>query len=226
MKREPEQSQILSSDERLLVQALRNGDEAAFAALVERWHGSLLRLAMTFVPGRAVAEEVVQETWVAVLEGLAGFEERSSLKTWIFRILTNRAKTRGGRERRYVPFLSSEEPEADTEAAVDAARFRQEGMMAGHWALPPGRWDDDTPEKLLLNSEARKYLEEAIDHLPPLQRQVITLRDIEGMSAEETCNILSLSETNQRVLLHRARSRVRRAIEQYLNVYGERGKEP
>lgn len=218
MMEQSEQSQTFRSDERRLVEALRNGDEAAFTALVERYHGSLLRLALAFVPSHAVAEEVVQETWVGVLEGLARFEERSSLKTWIFRILTNRAKTRGERERRYVPFTSSEAPDADAEeAAVEAARFRQEGIMAGHWALPPDQWDDESPEKLLLNSEARKYLEQAIEALPQQQRQVITLRDVEGLSAEEACNILVLSETNQRVLLHRARSKVRRALERYLN---------
>jgi len=211
-------------DERRLLEALRNGDETAFTALVDRYHGPLLRLALGFVPGRAVAEEVVQETWVGVLEGLSRFEERSSLKTWIFRILINRAKTRGGRERRYVPFASPDGPDADAEeAAVEAARFRRGGMMAGHWVLPPNRWDDNTPERLLLNSETRKFLEQAIDALAPQQRQVITLRDVEGLSAEETCNILDLSETNQRVLLHRARSRVRQALERILN--SESGKD-
>lgn len=217
MRAQPEPSQTFWSDERRLVGALRDGDEAAFAALVERYHGSLLRVALAFVPSRAAAEEAVQDTWVGILEGLARFEERSSLKTWMFRILVNRAKTKGQRERRYVPFISSEDPDADAEAAaVEAARFRQEGSMAGRWALPPDRWDDETPEKLLLNSEARKYLEQAIEALPQRQRQVITLRDVEGLSAEEACNILNLSETNQRVLLHRARSKVRHALEQYL----------
>jgi RNA polymerase sigma-70 factor (ECF subfamily) len=205
-------------DEPRLLEALRNGDETAFAALVERHHGALLRLAMSFVGSRAVAEEVAQETWVGVLEGLSRFEGRSSLKTWIFRILVNRAKTRGVRERRYVPFVSSENPEAGAEeAAVEATRFRQEGGMAGHWTIPPARWDDQTPEKLLLDSETRKYLEQAIDALPPQQRQVITLRDVAGLGAEEVCNILDLSETNQRVLLHRARSKVRLALERYLD---------
>lgn len=218
MSEQPEKPQTSRSDERGLVAALREGDESAFAALVERHHGSLRRLARSFVPSQAVAEEVVQETWVGVLEGLERFEERSSLKTWIFRILVNRAKTRGERERRYVPFSSSENPDSPGEGtAVEAARFRQEGFMAGHWVLPPDRWDDETPEKLFLNSEARRYLDQAIEALPLQQRHVITLRDVEGLSAEEACNILALSETNQRVLLHRARSKVRRAMESYLN---------
>ncbi|MEW6324750.1 MAG: sigma-70 family RNA polymerase sigma factor [Nitrospirota bacterium] len=197
-------------DESPLIDALRRGDEAAFAALVERYHGALLRLAMSFVPSRAVAEEVVQETWLGVLEGLARFERRSSLKTWIYRILINRARTRGERERRYV---TASPVESEDDAAIDPARFAPDG----HWALPPDRWDEGTPEKLLLNSEARKQLDQAIEALPPQQRQVITLRDVEGLSAEEICNILEISETNQRVLLHRARAKVRRALEQYLH---------
>ena len=201
-------------DDRRLVEALRSGDEAAFASLLTRYHASLLRLAMAFVPSRAVAEEVVQETWLGVLQGIGGFEGRSSLKTWIFQILTNRAKTRGAQERRSMPFTPLENSESDSEVpAVDSAWF----MPDGHWVNHPQRWDEDTPEKLLLSKEARMYIEKAIEALPPNQQKVITFRDVEGLSSEEVCNILELSETNQRVLLHRARSSVRRALERYLD---------
>jgi len=201
-------------DDRRLVEALRSGDEAAFASLLTRYHASLLRLAMAFVPSRAVAEEVVQEIWLGVLQGISGFEGRSSLKTWIFQILTNRAKSRGAREYRSVPFSQLENPGSSPEKpAVDSAWF----MSDGHWVNHPQRWDEDTPEKLLLSKEARLYIEKAIESLPPNQRKVITFRDVEGLSSEEVCNILELSETNQRVLLHRARSSVRRALERYLD---------
>jgi RNA polymerase sigma-70 factor (ECF subfamily) len=185
---------------------------------VDQYHASLLRLALTFVPSQAVAEDVVQETWIGVLNGLPRFEGRSSLKTWIFRILTNQAKTRGARERRSVPFSSLAGPDNENaEAAVEAARFRTGGEFAGHWTAPPRPWEQDTPEALLLSSEARARIQEAIDALPPNQRQVITMRDLEGWSAAEVCNTLEISETNQRVLLHRARSRVRRAVERYVD---------
>ncbi len=194
------------------LRALRDGDEAAFAALVDRYHGPLLRLAMAYVPSHAVAEEVVQETWLGVLEGLSRFEGRSSLKTWIYRILINRAKTRGIRESRSVPFSPLGTSAEDTdEPAVDPARFRSTGYWVDHWAEPPGVWDDDTPEKLLLSKEGLTQIENAIAALP-----LITMRDVEGLSSGEVCNILALSETNQRVQLHRARSRVRRALERYL----------
>ncbi len=202
-------------DDATLLQALRDGDEAAFAALVERHHAALLRLAMTFVPGQAVAEEVVQDTWIAVLEGVSRFEGRSSLKTWIFRILTNQAKTRGVRERRTVP-VSPLGPSADDEPAVDPERFQSSGYWTGHWAAPPASWEENTPERLLLTKECGQHLEKAIEALPPVQRQVLTLRDVDGLSSEDVCNVLEISETNQRVLLHRARSRVRRSLERYL----------
>lgn len=202
-----------SQDDHRLIEALRNGDEATFASLLKRYHASLLRLAMAFVPSRAVAEEVVQETWLGVLQGLSGFQGRSSLKTWIFHILTNRAKTRGAQERRSMPFTSLDNSESDSEVpAVDSAWF----MPDGHWVNHPRLWEEDTPEKLLLSKEVRGYIEKAIEALSPNQRKVITFRDVEGLSSEEVCNILDLSETNQRVLLHRARSSVRRALECYL----------
>lgn len=181
--------------------------------LIDRHHGPLLRLAQVFVSSRAVAEEVVQETWTGVLEGLATFEGRSSLKTWIFRILTNRAKTRGVREGRSVPFSALGDPAPDNEPAVDPARFRSTGM----WGEPPRRWDDETPEKLMMRQEFVRALEAALEQLPPSQRAVVTLRDVEGLDSAEVCNVLQISETNQRVLLHRARSKLRRALETYLD---------
>ncbi len=199
------------SDDAALVVRLRNGDEAAFTALVARHHGALLRLALAFVPSRAVAEEVVQETWMAVLESIARFEGRSSLKTWIFRILTNRARTRGVREGRSVPF-SSLQDEGGAEEAVDPARF----TTAETWAAPPRRWDADTPEELLSRSETRALIEKAIEDLPAMQRAVVSLRDVAGWGSDEVCNVLELSETNQRVLLHRARSKLRAALERCL----------
>ena len=196
-------------DEGELVAALRAGDEAAFKQLIDRYHASLVRVAQAYVPTRALAEEVAQETWLAVLEGIDRFEGRSSLKTWLFRILTNRAKTRGMRERRSLAFSALE----SDDGAVDADRFRgPDENWPGHWSAPPRAF----PEERLLADETRGIIEDAIAKLPATQRTVITLRDVEGWSAEEVCNALTLSETNQRVLLHRARSSVRAALEQYL----------
>ncbi len=200
-----------------LLERLRQGDEAAFASLVDRHHGALLRLAMAYVSDRSIAEEVVQETWMGVLEGVDRFEGRSSLKTWIFRILTNKAKTRGVRESRHVSFsplaASEDNPE---EPAVDPTRFQTTGHWAGYWVSYPQPWDENTPEKLLLSQEGTTFLEQAIEALPGKLRQIIVMRDVEGLSSDEACNILGISETNQRVLLHRARSRVRKALEKYL----------
>jgi RNA polymerase sigma-70 factor (ECF subfamily) len=184
---------------------------------VERYSGSLLRIAMLYTPTRAVAEEVVQETWLGVLQGLDRFEGRSSLKTWIFRILTNRAKTRGTRERRSIPFSAFADPSADgPEPAVDPSRFRGEDDRWPHgWASPPTSWDE-LPEDRLLSSETLGKVAEAIASLSGAQREVITLRDVEGWTSAEVCNHLGISETNQRVLLHRARAKVRAALEEYL----------
>ncbi len=174
----------------------------------------MLRLALSFVRNRAVAEEVVQETWLGVLNGLDRFEGRSSLKTWIFRILTNRAKTRGEREGRTVPFSSLAEP-GEEGPSVEPERFSgPDHRWAGHWAAYPERWET-VPERKLLSSEARTRIDDAIAGLPPSQRAVITLRDVTGLTSEEVCNVLELSETNQRVLLHRARSKVRAVLEDY-----------
>jgi RNA polymerase sigma-70 factor (ECF subfamily) len=212
------QEKAASADEQRLVDALRAGDEAAFETLIDRYHTPLLRLAMLYVPSRAVAEEVVQETWLGVLQGLPRFEGRSSLKTWIFRILANRARTRGQREGRSIPFSSIVSPESDAnEPAVDADRFfPAEHVSAGHWTSRPQNWEA-LPEERLINQETRAQIQQAIDALPASQCEVITLRDIEGWTSEEICNVLEISETNQRVLLHRARSKVRRALEQYLD---------
>ena len=199
-------------DLRLLERA-RSGDEEAFAALVRRHSPSLLRVAQMYVPSRAVAEDVVQETWLGVVRGLERFEGRSTFRTWLFRILVNRAKTRGVRERRTVPFAALAGAEADgDEPAGDPSRFATEGF----WGTPPRRWDED-PEAALDGAEALRVAREAIDELPEMQRRVITLRDLEGFPSDEVRNVLGITETNQRVLLHRARARVRQALEQWMD---------
>jgi RNA polymerase sigma-70 factor (ECF subfamily) len=204
------------SGDAALVAALRRGDEAAFVALVTRHQASLRRIARMYVPTDAIADEVVQETWLAVVGGLGRFEGRSSLKTWIFHILANRAKTRGERERRYVPFSAlGGRDEGDDGPSADADRFRPEGeAWAGHWAIPPCPWED--PERRLGSIEARAFLRDAINALPPVQQAVLALRDVEGLPAEEVCELLDLTAGNQRVLLHRARSRLRAALEDYM----------
>ena len=201
--------QLLSPQDAKLVERLRAGDEEAFMELIRELNPSLLRVARMFVPTSALAEDVVQETWLAVLNGINRFEGRSSLKTWIFRILTNTAKTRGERERRSVPFSTLDPEEGGFEPAVERSRF----TGTGHWAVLPRAW----PEDRLLANETRSMIERAIERLPPSQRTVITLRDVEGWTADEVRNALELSETNQRVLLHRARAKVRGALEQYLS---------
>jgi RNA polymerase sigma-70 factor (ECF subfamily) len=199
-----------------LVDSLRAGDEETFRVLVREWNPSLLRVAQIFVPSRAIAEEVVQETWLRVLGALDRFEGRSSLKTWVFRILVNTAKTRAQRERRVIPFSSLQDPARVPEAAVDADRFLPDDHEhhPGAWASPPR----DLPEERLLASETRARIAEAIESLPASQRAVITLRDVQGWSSEEVCNALDITEVNQRVLLHRARSKVRKALEDYLSL--------
>jgi len=199
-----------NTDEQQLLQALRAGDEAAFQALVERDHASMTRLARSFVDSDAVAEEVTQEAWVAVLNGIHAFEGRSALRTWIFSILTNRAKTHGIRERRTLPFSAATEEEGY--AAVDPDQFLgDDDEWAGHWATPPRPWQ--RPERRLLSLEIREHLRSALAELPERQRLVVTLRDVEGFTAEEVRDLLDLSAENQRVLLHRGRSRLRACLD-------------
>lgn len=205
---------IVDGDAPLLAR-LRAGDEAAFVELVDRYSSPLLRVALTYVPSRAIAEEVVQETWLGVLRGVDGFEGRSSLKTWVFTILVNRARTRGQRERRTVPFSALAARGTDEDSgAVDPSRFlpADHERWPGHWAAPPRRWAA-TPEQRLATKERLGLITAAIAALPATQRTVIVLRDVEGWESTEVCNALGLSETNQRVLLHRARSKVRAALE-------------
>jgi RNA polymerase sigma-70 factor (ECF subfamily) len=204
-------------DDRVL-RALREGDERAFETLVDTYGPALMRVALTYAPSRAVAEEVVQETWLGVLSGLDRFEERCSLKTWIFRIMVNRAKTRAARERRSVPFSSLAGPCDDgEEPAVDPDRFlpADHDRWPDHWALGPTRWA--RPEEGLLSGETRDVILGAIAELPATQRAAITLRDIEGWPPEEICSALEVSDANQRVLLHRARSKVRGALERHFD---------
>jgi RNA polymerase sigma-70 factor (ECF subfamily) len=188
-------------DEGDLLRRLRARDQDAFAELVRAWSPSMLRVARMYVSTAAVAEEVVQEAWLGVLQGIDRFEGRSSLKTWVFRILVNRAMTRGAREARSVPLA---------EPAEDPGRF----APGGAWVSPPRRWED-VPEESLLSSETLDVARRAIEALPPMQRLVITMRDVEGFAPEETCNALDITETNQRVLLHRARAKVRQALEEH-----------
>jgi RNA polymerase sigma-70 factor (ECF subfamily) len=200
-----------------LVAALRAGDERAFMELVDRYGPSMLRVAMRFVRTRAVAEEVVQDAWVGVLDGIGRFEGRSSFKTWLFRILTNTAQTRGARESRTTPV--SFHSESDLEpgvTSVDPERFLAAGeRWAGWWASAPVRFDEQ-PESRLLSSETIALVRQVVEGLPEAQRTVIAMRDIAGFSSEEVCSSLGITEGNQRVLLHRARTKVRLALEQHL----------
>jgi RNA polymerase sigma-70 factor, ECF subfamily len=204
------------ADDHLLVERLRAGDEEAFMDLVVNWSPSMLRVARMYVPSQAVAEDVVQETWLGVLNGIDRFEGRSSLRTWVFSILVNRARTRGERERRTVPFaaLARDSESEDGFSAVDADRFVGSGNEIGSWASPPVRWWEE-PERALDSSEAVQRIEGEIEKLPEMQRLVITMRDVDGLSSEEVRSALDISETNQRVLLHRARAKVRAALEDY-----------
>ena len=194
-----------------LIQRLLAGEDAAFLGLVNQHHGALLRVARGFLPSGSAAEEVVQETWMAVLKGLPKFQGRSALKTWIFRILANRARTRARKEGRSVPISALGQLDADGKPAVDVDRFTTEGM----WARPPTEFGG-TPDSMADRAEIREQVESAISTLPGRQRLVITLRDLDGCSSDEVCNVLEISATNQRVLLHRARSKVRQALEIFM----------
>jgi RNA polymerase sigma-70 factor (ECF subfamily) len=210
-------AQVVAPDDRSVIDALRHGDEGAFERLVNQYHPSLRRVARLYIANRAVADEVVQDTWLGVIQGIWAFERRSSLKTWIFRILINRAKTRAAREGRMVPF-----PRFD--AAVEAAQavIAPDHFQPVDHPTEPGRWTRPppdlgaSPERWLLAQEVRQHLQSAIAALPEHQRLVLILRDVEGCSTEEVCNALGFQETNTRVLLHRARAKVRAVLEPYL----------
>ena len=212
---EPDQDPFVLAQDALLVAKLRSGDEKTFSLVLDRYHSTMLRLAMVYVSNRSIAEEVVQEAWLGVLRGLNRFEGRSSFKTWLFRILMNCAKTRSQREKRSIPFSSFEDDERGP--TVDPNRFRSaEEEYEGHWRTFPHSWDDD-PEEWLLAQETKKHILNAIEALPPRQKEIITLRDIEGWTSQEIIHLLGITEVNQRVLLHRARAHVRRELEIYFD---------
>ena len=204
------QPPVASDPDAALLEALRAGREDAFAGLVDRYHTSMVRVARAYVASREAAEDVVQDAWIGIIRGLDRFEGRSSLKTWMFRILVNKAMTRGGREARTVPFSSL----GPDDVSVDPDRFVASGRWAGWWqredAVSP------LPDRVVLSKEARAMVDAVIATLPPNQRLVILLRDVQGLSAAEACEVLDVSEANQRVLLHRARGKVRAALEHYV----------
>ena len=206
----------LTKAEDTLLARLRCGDEGAFDELVNQHHSALIRMAMGYVADREVAEEVVQDTWMAVIESLGRFEGRSSLRTWVCGILIHKAKDRGVREKRHTTFSDFESYDDDHEDAVDPSRFQQMGEWAGHWGFPPQPWDDQTPEKLLASQQAVDAMQRAIEALPATLREVLILRDVEGVEAKEVCELLNITETNLYVRLHRARERVLAAVETYL----------
>ena len=208
------ESAIRLPDDTILVRALRRGDEDSFADVVDAYSPALLRLAMTYVRTADVAEEVVQETWLGVIRGIGAFEGRCSLRSWLFTILKNTAISRGERERHSLP-MSSLSPEVDDGPALDPDRFlaADHPRWPGHWAIGPTAWP--VPEEGLMAAETREVIADAIRELPPTQRAVIALRDVEGWAPEEVCEALEVSEGNQRVLLHRARTKVRAALEGY-----------
>ena len=202
------------SDEQTLA-ALRSGDERAFRDVFARSYPMMKRVARAYVASDAVAEEIVQETWMAIVTGIDRFEGRSALGTWIFSILTNQAKTHSAREKRAVPFSSVATTDFE-EPVVDPDRFQKDDeAWPGHWATPPRPWQK--PERRLLSLEARDHLKAAMAQLPDRQRMIVGLRDIDGHSAEEVCDLLGLSPENQRVLLHRGRARLRAVLEEYLD---------
>ena len=206
----------LTQTEHQLITRLRQRDEDAFDELVNQHHSALIRMAMGYVADREVAEEVVQDTWMAVIESLNRFEGRSSLRTWICGILIHKAKDRGVREKRHTTFSAFESSGDDNDEGVDPSRFHQAGEWAGQWAFPPQPWDDLTPEKMLASQQAVNAMQQAIEALPATLKEVLILRDVEGIEAKEVCETLNISETNLYVRLHRGRERVRAAVETYL----------
>jgi RNA polymerase sigma-70 factor (ECF subfamily) len=211
-----QQADSHESDDQL-VEGLRARAEDAFMLLLRRYHRAALRIAGAYVKSDAAAEEVVQEAWIAVLHGIDGFEGRSAFKTWLFRIVANGAKKRSVLDARSVPFSALAGAGDADEPSVDPGRFNpgtEDARWAGHWESPPSAWNE--PEERFLSAETRAVIGRAIEALPPAQRQVITLRDVQECTSEETCEILEITEANQRVLLHRARSKVRQALELHL----------
>jgi RNA polymerase sigma-70 factor (ECF subfamily) len=208
-------STAIDGDEQLLIAALRRGEDSAFVTLVDRYHATLVRLARLYVRDDGVANEVVQETWLAMLNGIQRFEGRSSLKTWISAILTNIAKTQARRERRMLPFSTLAAVEAsEDDPAVPADRFATGGPYPNHWDTAPQPWVM-SPDDQVLSAEMHGIITSVLGTLPTAQQEVTRLRDIEGWTAAEVCAALSISAANQRVLLHRGRSKLRLAIEQY-----------
>ena len=205
----------LAVSEEQTLAALRAGDERAFRDLFARSYPMMKRVARAYVASDAVAEEIVQETWMAIVTGIDRFEGRSALGTWIFSILTNQAKTHSAREEPAVP-VSSVAPSDVEGPVVDPVRFQKnDDAWPGHWATPPRPWQK--PERRLLSLEARDRLKAALAQLPDRQRMIVALRDVEGYPAEEVCDLLGLSPENQRVLLHRGRARLRAVLEEYLD---------
>jgi len=207
-----------TDDETHFIEALRAGDESAFVVLIDRYHAGMLRLARVFVRDVSVAEEVVQDAWLAVVRGLDRFEARSSLKRWIASIVVNNAKTQATRERRSIPFSAVWDAGADPfDPSVEPERFRHDDAQQwpGGWMSFPRSWND-APDECALSQETQSQIRACIDALPASQREVVVLRDVHGFTAEETCTVLQISEVNQRVLLHRGRSKVRRALELHL----------
>lgn len=203
-----------NGDDLEVAAALLAGDEAAFGALVDSNHGAMVRLAKQYVSSVAVAEEVAQETWIAFMSSLDRFEGRASLKTWLFRTLLNCARNRKRAEVRSVPFSALAAADESAEPAIDESRFRTSGVWAGHWSIAPRPFGEDG-ERKLMRGELRAQLELALEALPPAQREVMILRDVENFSGAEVSELLGLTESNQRVLLHRARNRVRTMLESY-----------
>ncbi len=197
------------TDDSKLVERLRTGDEQAFQQLIRQYHTSMIGIARSFVGNRATAEEVVQDTWLAVLEGMNRFEQRSSLKAWIFGILANKARTRAVRDGHMLSFSDIAPEDGSFQSVVDPARF----TGSGSWADPPQHWDELSPERVVAGQQLWAHLTKALEDLPPSQRAVLIMRDVVGHGSKETCSILGVTEANQRVLLHRARARIRQVIE-------------
>lgn len=206
-------------DDGVLVAALRIGDERAFGWLLDRYDASLHRVARSFVGSDAAVDEVVQDTWLGVIEGIDRFEQRSSLKTWIFHIMTNKAKSRGVSDKRTVPFSAIDNDGLGPTIEPDRFFPPDHPEFPGHWASPPSAWET-LPEARLDANETLDQVRAAMAELPDAHRQVIALRDVEGLSSDEVCAVLGLTPANERVLLHRARGRVRARLERYFDLEG------